>query len=118
MLAARPAVMILDEPTTGLDYTHQRGLLEMLRRLNDRGHTILIISHHLWVAAEFCRRCLVLRKGRVLDDGPTRQVFANEARLAEAALLAPPIVRLSNRLGTRGLTVAELKEELEGGAGR
>jgi energy-coupling factor transport system ATP-binding protein len=118
MLAARPAVLILDEPTTGLDYPHQRGLLEMLKRLNDRGHTILLITHHLWVAAEFCRRCLVLRDGRVLDDGSTRQVFGNETRLAEAALSAPPIVRLSNRLGTRGLTVAELADELKGRAGR
>jgi energy-coupling factor transport system ATP-binding protein len=118
MLAARPAVLILDEPTTGLDYAHQRGLLEMLKRLNDRGHTILIITHHLWAAAEFCHRCLVLRDGRVLVDGSTRQVFGNETRLAEAALLVPPIVRLSNRLGTRGLTVAELTDELGTGAVR
>ena len=114
MLAARPAVLILDEPTTGLDHSHQRSLLEMLQRLNAEGHTILIITHHLWVAAEFCRRCVVLQAGKVLVDGPTRQVFRNEARLAEAALLVPPIVRLSNRLGTQGLTVAELKRELDG----
>ncbi|MBI5586353.1 MAG: energy-coupling factor ABC transporter ATP-binding protein [Deltaproteobacteria bacterium] len=117
MLAAQPAVLVLDEPTTGLDYGHQRSLLEMLQRLNDRGHTIVVITHHLWVAAEFCRRCLVLRAGQVLEDGPTREVFRDETRLAAAALLVPPIVRLSNRLGTRGLTVSELKEELAAGAG-
>ena len=112
MLAARPALLVLDEPTTGLDYGHQRGLLEMLKRLNDRGYTILIITHHLWVAAEFCRRCLVLQDGRILEDGPVREVFREETRLAEAALIVPPIVRLSNRLGTRGMTVGDLRAEL------
>jgi energy-coupling factor transport system ATP-binding protein len=117
MLAARPALLVLDEPTTGLDYGHQRSLLEMLQRLNNRGHTILVITHHLWVAAEFCRRCVVLRSGRVLEDGPARQVLGREARLAEAALRVPPLVALSNRLGTRGLTVSDLQRELAGGTG-
>jgi energy-coupling factor transporter ATP-binding protein EcfA2 len=109
---------VLDEPTTGLDYGHQRSLLEMLKRLNDRGHTILVITHHLWVAAEFSRRCVVLRSGQIWEEGPTREVFRNETRLAEAALRMPPLVRLSNRLGTRGLTVPDLQKELAGAGGR
>ena len=112
ILAARPGVLILDEPTTGLDYGHQRGLLEMLTRLNRQGHTIVIITHHLWVAAEYCRRCVVLKAGRVWLEGATRTVFEQEPLLAEAALIVPPLVRLSNRLGFQGLTVPDLAREI------
>ena len=107
-----PRLLILDEPTTGLDYGHQRGLLEMLKRLNQQGHTIVIVTHHLWAAAEYCRRCLVLKEGRVWLEGATRTVFEQEPLLREASLVLPPIIQLSNRLGSRGLTVPELAGEL------
>ena len=112
MLAARPWLLILDEPTTGLDYGHQRGLLEMLNRLNQQGHTILIVTHHLWVAAEYCRRCVVLKEGRIWLEGATRTVFQQETHLKEASLVLPPIVQLSNRLGFQGLTATALAREI------
>jgi len=112
MLAARPWLLILDEPTTGLDQGHQRGLLEMLNRLNRQGHTVLIVTHHLWVAAEYCRRCVVLKEGSVWLEGPTRSVFEKEALLKESSLVLPPIVRLSNRLNLGGLTATALAREI------
>ena len=112
MLAARPWLLILDEPTTGLDYGHQRGLLEMLNRLNQQGHTLLIVTHHLWVAAEYCRRCVVLKEGRVWLEGATRTVFQQEPLLKEASLVLPPIVQLSNRLDFQGLTATALAREI------
>jgi energy-coupling factor transport system ATP-binding protein len=112
MLASRPGLLILDEPTTGLDYGHQRGLLEMLNRLNHQGHTIVIVTHHLWVAAEYCRRCLVLKEGRVWLDGATRSVLQKEALLKEASLVLPPIVQLSNRFDFQGLTATALAGEI------
>ena len=112
MLAARPWLLILDEPTTGLDYGHQRGLLEMLNRLNQQGHTILVVTHHLWVAAEYCRRCVVLKEGRIWLEGATRTVFQQETHLKEASLVLPPIVQLSNRLGFQGLTATALAREI------
>jgi energy-coupling factor transport system ATP-binding protein len=114
VLAARPEVMVLDEPTTGLDYPQQRGMMEMLRRLHGRGHTIIVITHSMWVAAEYARRTVVMKDGRVLLDGPTRWAFAQENRLAEASLRPPAVVRLSNRLGARALTVEEMVQELKG----
>ncbi len=112
VLATQPRVIILDEPTTGLDYRHQRNMMEMLRRLNQIGHTIIIITHSMWVAAEYAVRTIVMKDGGVLSDGPTREVFADEARLAEASLCPPSVVRLSNWLGTEALTVEELVQEL------
>ncbi len=113
VLAAQPQMIILDEPTTGLDDRHQRNMMEMLNRLNEDGHTILIITHSMGVAAEYARRTVILKEGRILADGPTRAVFSDENRLAEASLCPPPLVRLSNWLGTEALTAEQMVEELQ-----
>ena len=114
VLAVSPEVLILDEPTTGLDERQQRALMEMLGRLNGRGHTIVIITHSMEIAAEYATRAVVMKDGGVLLDGPTRWAFAQEERLKEASLHPSPLVRLSNRLGTRALTVKQMAEELKG----
>ena len=114
VLAVHPEVLILDEPTTGLDERQQRALMEMLRNLNDRGHTILIITHSMEIAAEYAKRAVVMKDGEVLLDGPTRWAFAQEERLREASLHPSSLVRLGNWLGTRALTVKEMAEELGG----
>jgi energy-coupling factor transport system ATP-binding protein len=117
VLAAQPQVIILDEPTTGLDYRHQRNMMEMLRRLNRYGHTIIIITHSMWVAAEYANRTIVMKDGRILSDGPTRAIFSDENRLSEASLCPPSLVRLSNWLGTEALTVQQMVEELKTSVG-
>ncbi|MGO4831993.1 ABC transporter ATP-binding protein, partial [Rhizobiaceae sp. 2RAB30] len=108
VLAMRPDVLILDEPTTGLDYHEQRGMMEMVRGLNEAGSTIIIVTHAMWVVCEFAHRVRVIKGGALAKDGETRQVFAEEAALADVALLPPPIVSLGNRLGRTVLTVDEM----------
>ncbi len=112
VLAVQPQVIILDEPTTGLDYPQQRKTMEMLRHLNQIGHTIIVITHSLWVAAEYATRTIIMKNGQILSDGPTRAIFADEARLSEASLSPPSLVRLSNWLGTEALTVEGMVKEL------
>jgi len=112
VLTAQPRAIILDEPTTGLDYRHQRNMMEMLRRLNRDGHTIIIITHSMWVAAEYANRTIIMKDGRILSDGPTRAIFSDEDRLSEASLRPPSLVRLSNWLGTEALTVQQMVQEL------
>ena len=114
VLAAQPQVIVLDEPTTGLDYGHQRNMMEMLKRLNRSGHTVIIITHSMWVAAEYANRTIVLKDGCIFLDGPTRLVFADESQLAHASLRPPSLLRLSNWLGTQGLTVQQMVKELKG----
>ncbi len=114
VLAVQPRVIILDEPTTGLDNRHQRNTMEVLRRLNKCGHTVIVITHSMWVAAEYTDRTIVLKDGSVLLDGPTRLIFANEARLAEASLRPSSLLRLSNWLGTQALTMEQMVKELKG----
>ena len=113
VLAAQPQVIILDEPATGLDYRHQRNMMEMLKHLNKYGHTIIIITHSMWVAAEYANRTIVMKDGRILSDGSTRTVFADEARLTETSLCPPSLVQLSNWLGTEALTVEQMVKELQ-----
>jgi energy-coupling factor transport system ATP-binding protein len=114
VLVSRPRVLILDEPTTGLDYQQQRGMMDMLARLNRQGHTVIIITHSMWAACDYASRTLVLRDGSIVLDGPTRDVFAMEDILASAGLRPPPIVQLSNRLGVGALTVPEMVTALSG----
>jgi len=113
VLATQPEVVVLDEPTTGLDYGHQRNMMEMLKRLNRSGHTVIIITHSMWVAAEYANRTIVLKDGCILLDGPTRLIFADESQLAHASLRPPSLLRLSNWLGTQGLTPQQMVEELK-----
>ena len=113
ILAVQPPVIILDEPTTGLDYRNQQNTMEMLKRLNRYGHTVIIITHSMWVAAEYANRTIVLKEGLILSDGPTRTVFADEDRLAQASLRPSSLVQLSNWLGTEALTVQQMVQELK-----
>jgi energy-coupling factor transport system ATP-binding protein len=114
VLAAQPQVIVLDEPTTGLDYRHQRDMMEMLKRLNRLGHTIIIITHSMWVTAEYANRTIVMKDGGILSDGPTRSAFADEVHMNEASLSPPSLVRLSNWLGMEALTVEQMVKELKG----
>lgn len=113
MLAAKPEVLILDEPTTGLDYSHQRDAMEMLKHLNGLGHTIIVITHAIWIAENYAARTIVMKNGQILADGPSRSIFRDEMRLRDASLTPSPLVRLSNRLGTMALSLNDLIKELK-----
>ena len=108
VLSARPEIIILDEPTTGLDYAEQRTMMELVGRLNRQGHTIIFVTHSMWVVAEYAHRVIVLKDGRMLLEGSTREVFAQEDRLRDTYLQPPQIVSFSNRLGHTLLSVPEM----------
>ena len=113
VLALAPQVIILDEPTTGLDHHEQQDLLDLARELNEAGHTIIMVTHTMWAAATYARRLILLKDGRVILDGPTRQVLAQEEILAQCHLEAPAIMQLSRRLGFTALTPEEFREHME-----
>ena len=112
----RPQIMVLDEPTAGLDWRSTRALMEEVTNLNRQGHTIILVTHDMKLVAEFARQVLVLDQGRTLAYGPTRQLFQQEAILRQAFLAPPPITALARRMrpyGLRGdsLTVDEFYQE-------
>jgi energy-coupling factor transport system ATP-binding protein len=114
VLAAKPDVLILDEPTTGLDYAEQRSMMNMVRSLNEQGSTIIFVTHHMWVVAEYARRVFVMKDGKVILEGSTRDVFSHDAELKDAFLRPPHFVEFSNRMGHTFLTPDEMYTYIEG----
>ncbi len=114
VLAVRPEILILDEPTTGLDYAEQRSMMNMVRRLNENGSTIIFVTHHMWVVAEYARRVFVMKDGKLLLQGTTREVFSHGTELHDAFLKPPHFVEFSNCLGYTFLTPEEMASCTEG----
>ena len=112
VLAGRPDVLIFDEPTTGLDERESRSMMALIDQLNRRGHTIIIVTHAMRLAAEFAHRIIVMQDGAITLDATARSAFAQEDILREAAIIPPQIVRLSRRLGGTALSTDELIEAL------
>jgi energy-coupling factor transport system ATP-binding protein len=103
ILAMRPEVLILDEPTAGLD---PRGRHELLGRVlawqQETGATLIVVSHHLDDVARLVDRVVLLAEGRVAADGPARQVLADAALLRSASLAVPEAVALLETLRQAG----------------
>ena len=99
-LAPSPAVLILDEPTTGLDYRECTRIMDFIRQLNEEeGTTVVMVCHDMEVVLDYARRALVMAGGRLLADGPVREIFRDEALMKKASLLPPQIIRIAGELG-------------------
>lgn len=110
LLALRPRLLILDEPTTGLDYAEQVRMLQLIAALHRQGMAILMITHSPWVVSEYAERGILMQGGRIRFDGPLRALFAEEALLAASHFQAPDATRLGRRFGVTPLSVTELVE--------
>jgi energy-coupling factor transport system ATP-binding protein len=113
VLSCKPKVLILDEPTTGLDYSQQRSMMELFRSLNSAGHTIIIITHALWVVAEYAHRAIVMHKGNAIMDGLVRKIFSRQDDLERVGLRVPEIIKLSNMFDTTLLSVDEYRRVIK-----
>ncbi|WP_125609991.1 ABC transporter ATP-binding protein [Specibacter cremeus] len=88
-LAARPAILVLDEPTTGLDVVTQAAILDTLSRLHaELGMAMVLVSHDLGVIDKMCTHVAVLRQGKVVESGPTKDVLAHPSHPYTRGLLA------------------------------
>jgi energy-coupling factor transport system ATP-binding protein len=116
VLALAPQVIILDEPTTGLDHREQEDMLNLIRELHAQGHTIIMVTHSMWAASTYAQRMIILHDGQVKLDGPTREVLTHEETLAECRLRPPAVVQLSRRLGFMTLSLEEFRQLISGTA--
>ncbi|QOJ78690.1 ATP-binding cassette domain-containing protein [Infirmifilum lucidum] len=117
VLAMKPKVIVLDEPTTGQDHAGRHVLAKLVRQLNSEGFTIVVITHDMRFVAEVAKRVVLMADGRILLDGPTREVLYAVDVLRRAAIKPPQIVQLSLALREIGfpmnaLTLAEATEEV------
>jgi len=103
VLAMDSHILISDEPTGGLDHAASEKVMQTLSDLNSQGHTIIIITHDMELAAKYAQRIIVLRHGEVLTDGTPREVFSQTEVLASTQLYPPQITRLAQRLAPYGI---------------
>ncbi len=106
VMAMAPGVLILDEPTAGLDPAGCRDILDNIRRYRaETGATVLLVTHDMSVAARMAERLIVLRRGTVAMDGAPREVFARAEELREMGLDIPACAAVAQRLRELGLAV-------------
>ncbi|MGN0167965.1 MAG: energy-coupling factor transporter ATPase [Acetatifactor sp.] len=106
VLAMKPEVLILDEPTAGLDPKGREEILHQIKQLQtETGMTILLVSHSMEDVAEYVDRIIVMNKGSVMYDGAPREVFAHYKELEEVGLAAPQVTYILHELKERGLAV-------------
>jgi energy-coupling factor transport system ATP-binding protein len=99
ILPLHPDVLLIDEPTTGLDAQGEIKMMQSLRFLRDvMGKTIVIITHNMKTVGNHCDRVMVMSKGNMILDGSPRQIFAQTDRLLEGDILPPQITRLGQAL--------------------
>ncbi|MBI4542197.1 MAG: ABC transporter ATP-binding protein [Gemmatimonadetes bacterium] len=116
VLAMEPGVLVLDEPTTGLDRAGRDRVIRALRRRHEAGVTVLSVSHDLAFVAEAAERVVVLRDGRVVADASARALLRDEAALAALGLRLPPAAALGLALDLPGapIRMAECAAVLRG----
>ena len=100
ILAVEPEVLILDEPTTGLDYLECCHIMDRIRRMNEEQQvTVVMVCHDMEVVLDYATRALVMSGGRLLADGPVKEVFRDTELMERASILPPQMIGLSLRLG-------------------
>lgn len=94
ILSMDPKVLIIDEPTTGLDWGECVRVMELVKKLNEAGHTIIMTTHNMNLVQLYAKRVVVLCKGEILADGPTEEVFRESEKLKRAYIKPPQVFRL------------------------
>ena len=106
VLAMQPQVLILDEPTAGLDPRGRDDILHQIKRLQtETGMTILMVSHSMEDVAEYVDRIIVMNRGSVMYDDVPREVFKHYRELEEVGLAAPQVTYIMHALKEKGLDV-------------
>ena len=102
IIVLEPPVVVLDEPTTGLDFRECAKVMEVVSDLNARGTTVVMVCHDMEVVGDYATRVIAMTAGQVVADGATFDVLRDEGVLSRAHLLPPQIVELSMRLAQEG----------------
>ncbi|HTN95844.1 MAG TPA: energy-coupling factor transporter ATPase [Nordella sp.] len=102
VLALEPQILIFDEPTTGQDWRGSLAILDTLKVLNGLGKTVVLVTHHLYLLPGFTERLVVMNGGRIVLDGPVREVFYESATLKQAAIIPPQTVRFAEAVPALG----------------
>ena len=121
ILAMEPAILVLDEPTAGLDPLGRKELMNLFKKLHQSGMTIVLVTHLMDDVAEYANQVYVMEKGRLVKGGKPSDVFQDVVFMEEVQLGVPKITAFCKRLADRGVSfkrlpikVEEFKESLNG----
>ena len=121
ILAMEPAVLVLDEPTAGLDPLGRKELMNLFRKLHQSGMTIVLVTHLMDDVAEYANQVYVMEKGRLVKGGKPSDIFQDVVFMEEVQLGVPKITAFCKRLADRGVSfkrlpikIEEFKESLNG----
>jgi len=114
-----PKVFVLDEPTTGQDHQTTKVINQLIHRLQDRGSTVICVSHDMPLLADVSERMIVMWNAKIIADGGAREVFGNTEVMERTHIAPPQVTQISLRLRSRkgkpaSLSVADLSAELGG----
>jgi len=117
VLAMGTEVLVLDEPTTGQDYSEGLEIMEIVKELNLQGITIIMVTHDMELVALYAKRVIIIKDGTVLEDGPTEEILAKEESLALSCLKPPQIYSLAKKFHKQGFfkdsyTVEDMFDEI------
>ena len=119
ILVLQPEVLVLDEPTAGLDFHGEESVVRILKDFHKRGKGVLLISHNLDLLASLVNRIVVLKNGMVQYDGDKRDLFKNEEAVNSLGLTLPRIQKIARLLKKKGLlnsgefhSIEDIKSEL------
>ena len=116
LIALNPEILILDEPTTGLDYKECTMMMNRIKQLNENGTTVIMVCHDMEVVLDFAKTVVVMNRGQILEQGETRKILADTELLGKARLLQPQIAQVSTMLGndfTGIFTIDEMISKLK-----
>lgn len=108
VIAMKPKILILDEPTAGLDPEAKRGILQLVRDVHEHEKNIIVmISHNMTDVACMCDKVIVMDRGRKLMDGTPSEIFAHRKELESIGLSVPPALELIQKLREREIDISE-----------
>ncbi len=117
VLAMGTEVLVLDEPTTGQDYSEGIEIMELVKELNVQGKTVIMVTHDMELVAKYAKRVIVLHNGTIIEDGPAEEVLGREESLALSNLQPPQVYLLAKRFHKQGFfkgtyTVEDMFDEI------
>jgi energy-coupling factor transport system ATP-binding protein len=118
VLAWDPRIVVLDEPTIGQDYAQKEKLRQHIIQLNNQGRTVIMVTHDVEFVADCSPRVIAMSGGRIVADGPAKQIFTDSITLHQTSIISPQIVQIMDGLSDLGsqldtLDLVTTKEKLQ-----
>ncbi len=101
VLVNEPEILILDEPTTGLDYKECIQIMKFVKILNEKGITVIMVTHDMEIVLDYAKRALLMNRGELVADGNPKDIFYEKETMKKASILPPQIVELSMCVGDK-----------------